>query len=378
MLRGYCKYLQQVGIAFSQSYMEETLNRYPAIANLLVELFNAKFDPERETRSGDAFAAHEAELLREMKALVPEATLHRHPAFIDEVVAAIKQPRQKQIDTFWNAIKFLLDGVASLDDERILKSYMDVIHATLRTSYFQRPGGEARHYISFKFDSSRVPDAPKPVPYREIFVYGPRVEGIHLRFGAVARGGLRWSDRREDFRTEVLGLVKAQMVKNTVIVPVGSKGGFFVKQPPASGERDDSAGRGRGLLPHVHRGPARHHRQPGRRRGRAAAGRGPPRRRRSLPGGRRRQGHGDLLRHRQRHRRRARLLAGRRLRLGRLQRLRPQGHGHHRQGRVGIGQAPFPRHWVATARPRISPAWASATCPATCSATACCCRATSA
>ena len=239
MLRGYCKYLQQVGIAFSQSYMEETLNRYPAIANLLVELFNAKFDPERETRSGDAFAAHEAELLREMKALVPEATLHRHPAFIDEVVAAIKQPRQKQIDTFWNAIKFLLDDVASLDDERIIKSYMDVIHATLRTSYFQRPGGEARHYISFKFDSSRVPDALKPVPYREIFVYGPRVEGIHLRFGAVARGGLRWSDRREDFRTEVLGLVKAQMVKNTVIVPVGSKGGFFVKQPPASGERDE-------------------------------------------------------------------------------------------------------------------------------------------
>ena len=239
MLRGYCKYLQQVGIAFSQSYMEETLNRYPAIANLLVELFNAKFDPERETRSGEAFAAHEAELLREMKALVPEVTLARHPDFIDEVVAAIKQPRPQQIDTFWNAIKILLDDVASLDDERIIKSYMDVIKATLRTSYFQRPGGQLRHYISFKFDSAQVPDAPKPVPYREIFVYGPRVEGIHLRFGAVARGGLRWSDRREDFRTEVLGLVKAQMVKNTVIVPVGSKGGFFVKQPPASGEREE-------------------------------------------------------------------------------------------------------------------------------------------
>src|SRR5690606_22479844 len=92
--------------------------------------------------------------------------------------------------------------------------------------------------IGFKFESARVPDLPKPRPSREIFVYGPRVEGTHLRYGPVARGGLRWSDRREDFRTEVLGLVKAQMVKNTVIVPVGSKGGFFVKHPPAGGDRD--------------------------------------------------------------------------------------------------------------------------------------------
>jgi glutamate dehydrogenase len=113
-----------------------------------------------------------------------------------------------------------------------------VIGATLRTNYFQRKGGQPAHYISFKFDSGKVPDLPKPKPYREIFVVGPRVEGVHLRFGPVARGGLRWSDRREDFRTEVLGLVKAQMVKNTVIVPVGSKGGFIVKQPPAGGDRD--------------------------------------------------------------------------------------------------------------------------------------------
>ena len=113
-----------------------------------------------------------------------------------------------------------------------------MIDATLRTSYYiqykdgKRKDGGPADYISFKFDSAKVPDLPKPRPYREIFVYGPRVEGVHLRFGPVARGGLRWSDRREDFRTEVLGLVKAQMVKNTVIVPVGSKGGFFCKQSP--------------------------------------------------------------------------------------------------------------------------------------------------
>ncbi len=116
---------------------------------------------------------------------------------------------------------------------------MGAIEATLRTSFYQvGKDGKPAHTISFKFDSAKVPDLPKPRPYREIFVYGPRVEGVHLRFGPVARGGLRWSDRREDFRTEVLGLVKAQMVKNTVIVPVGAKGGFFVKRPPVGGDRD--------------------------------------------------------------------------------------------------------------------------------------------
>src|SRR5262249_39295758 len=122
--------------------------------------------------------------------------------------------------------------------------FLAVIQATLRTSYFQVPAGKHREYISFKFDPSKVPDLPKPRPYREIFVCSPRVEGVHLRFGPVARGGLRWSDRREDFRTEVLGLVKAQMVKNTVIVPVGAKGGFFVKRPPVGGDRDQQLAEG--------------------------------------------------------------------------------------------------------------------------------------
>src|SRR5690606_20704002 len=193
----YCKYLLQVGVPFSQAYVEETLVRYPQLARALAALFEARFDPAAE---------------KGRKAAIADA-----------------QAR----------IRELLDGVASLDEDRILRGYVGVIEATLRNNYYQLDGeGRPKDYIAFKFDSTAVPDLPKPRPYREIFVCGPRVEGTHLRFGPVARGGLRWSDRREDFRTEVLGLVKAQMVKNTVIVPVGSKGGFIVKRPPVGGDRD--------------------------------------------------------------------------------------------------------------------------------------------
>nr|WP_324859057.1 NAD-glutamate dehydrogenase [Dyella sp.] len=238
MLRGYCKYLLQTGVAFSQSYMEDAFNRYPAIAGLLVELFLAKFDPRRETLSADELK-HAGELLRgEMQVLIPESVRGAHPALIDGLVAALSTSRDEQIASVEEAIGTLLETVSSLDDDRILRSFMSLIRSTLRTSFFQQWEGAHRSYISYKFDSHRVPELPKPVPYREIFVSAPRVEGIHLRFGSVARGGLRWSDRREDFRTEVLGLVKAQMVKNTVIVPVGSKGGFFVKRPPVNGDRD--------------------------------------------------------------------------------------------------------------------------------------------
>ena len=182
----------------------------------------------------------------------------------------------------------------------------------------------------------------------EIFVYAPRVEGVHLRGGKVARGGIRWSDRREDFRTEILGLMKAQMVKNAVIVPVGSKGGFVVKRPPAPaptpGRPRGARRRGHRLLQDLDARPARPHRQSrGRQRSCRRRARRAPRRRRSLSRGRRRQGHRDLLRHRQRRRRRVRLLARRRLRLGRLGRLRPQEDGHHRARRLGSGEAPFPR-----------------------------------
>ncbi|WP_266159343.1 NAD-glutamate dehydrogenase, partial [Dyella silvatica] len=238
MLRGYCKYLLQTGVTFSQSYMEEVLNRYPAIAGLLVELFLAKFDPRREQLSADELARAGQLLASEMQTLIPEAVRTAQLGLIDGMVAALAKPRGEQVAVLEEAIGVLLETVSSLDEDRILRSFKALIRGTLRTSFFQQWNGAYRDYISFKFDSHQVPELPKPVPYREIFVCAPRVEGIHLRFGAVARGGLRWSDRREDFRTEVLGLVKAQMVKNTVIVPVGSKGGFVVKRPPTSGDRD--------------------------------------------------------------------------------------------------------------------------------------------
>ncbi|MFJ8820163.1 NAD-glutamate dehydrogenase [Streptomyces sp. NPDC102467] len=198
VLRAYAKYLRQAGSTFSQDYMEDTLRTNVHTTRLLVSLFEARMSPERQ-RAG-------TELI---------------DGLLEEVDGA-------------------LDQVASLDEDRILRSFLTVIKATLRTNFFQEAGGGEPHaYVSMKFDPQAIPDLPAPRPAYEIWVYSPRVEGVHLRFGKVARGGLRWSDRREDFRTEILGLVKAQMVKNTVIVPVGAKGGFVAKQlPDPSVDRD--------------------------------------------------------------------------------------------------------------------------------------------
>ncbi|MEV0694581.1 NAD-glutamate dehydrogenase [Streptomyces sp. NPDC050388] len=198
VLRAYAKYLRQAGSTFSQDYMEDTLRNNVHTTRLLVSLFEARMSPERQ---GAGF-----ELL---------------DALLEEIDAA-------------------LDQVASLDEDRILRSFLTVIKATLRTNFFQAASdGRPHDYISMKFDPQAIPDLPAPRPAFEIWVYSPRVEGVHMRYGKVARGGLRWSDRREDFRTEILGLVKAQMVKNTVIVPVGAKGGFVAKQlPDPSVDRD--------------------------------------------------------------------------------------------------------------------------------------------
>ncbi|MGB2569869.1 NAD-glutamate dehydrogenase [Micromonospora citrea] len=199
VLRAYAKYLRQAGTVYSQEYMEHTFIAYPRIASLLVELFESRFAPGGLTA----------------------------------------QARRQRSGELVTAIGEALDDVASLDQDRILRSYLTLIQATLRTSFYQkRAGGRPKSYVAFKLDPQAIPDLPAPRPKFEIFVYSPRFEGVHLRFGPVARGGLRWSDRREDFRTEVLGLVKAQMVKNAVIVPVGAKGGFVLKQKP--GDRDEA------------------------------------------------------------------------------------------------------------------------------------------
>jgi len=192
LLRALAKYLLQTKLPFSQAYMENTLAQYPELARQLVELFERRMDPTPNDEDVQAS--------------------------IDKILAGI-------------------DQVTSLDSDRILRQYLHLIQAILRTNYFQHDGdGQQKGFLSFKLDPHQVPSLPLPLPAYEIFVYSPRVEGVHLRGGAVARGGIRWSDRREDYRTEILGLMKAQMVKNTVIVPVGAKGGFIVKRLPEERE----------------------------------------------------------------------------------------------------------------------------------------------
>jgi glutamate dehydrogenase len=190
VLRAVARYLRQASIPYSDAYMVRTMLRHPDVAALLLKLFAARFDPQQRDDQ-------EAESLR-------------------------------------REIEETIDAVESLDEDRILRSFLAVVMSILRTSYFC----EERPQLSFKLDPTAIPFLPLPRPRFEIFVYSPRVEGVHLRGGSVARGGLRWSDRPEDFRTEVLGLMKAQMVKNALIVPVGSKGGFVVKRPPAEGGRE--------------------------------------------------------------------------------------------------------------------------------------------
>ena len=191
LLRAYSRYLRQVGTPFSQTYVATTLAAHPEIARQLIHLFKARLDPDGA------------------------AALRATDPLVEEITAA-------------------LDAIASLDQDRILRALLHLVLATLRTNWFQTgDDGRPRPCVVLKLDPALVPDLPLPCPMFEIFVYSPRVEGVHLRAGRVARGGIRWSDRREDFRTEVLGLMKAQKVKNAVIVPSGAKGGFVVKRPPA-------------------------------------------------------------------------------------------------------------------------------------------------
>ena len=206
LLRAYARYLKQIRLGFDLGYIASTLNNHTDIARELTRLFKTRFYLARKLGSDDL------------------------------------EDKQQRLE---HAILSALDDVQVLNEDRILRRYLDLIKATLRTNFYQTDAhGQNKSYFSFKFNPHLIPELPKPVPKFEIFVYSPRVEGVHLRFGNVARGGLRWSDREEDFRTEVLGLVKAQQVKNSVIVPVGAKGGFLPRRLPLGGSRDEIAAEG--------------------------------------------------------------------------------------------------------------------------------------
>lgn len=200
-LRLIAAYRRQTGLDPSQATQIEALERYPALTRKLLAMFHAKFDPAAFADGGD---------------------------------------RRKAVEAIKSDILAGLNDVSSLDHDRVIRRLCDLIEAGLRTNFYQMDDdGAVKSYISLKIASDGLSNLPAPSPYREIYVSSPRIDGVHLRFGPVARGGLRWSDRRDDFRTEVLGLVKAQQVKNAVIVPVGSKGGFFPKQLPKGGSRAD-------------------------------------------------------------------------------------------------------------------------------------------
>ena len=207
VLRAYCRFLRQAAIPFSQAYMEATLLANPGIAAAVVELFEASFDPD----------------------------------FAPDAAGVPNRQRRARMSRIRNRIDAALDAVENLDQDRILRRFLNLVEATLRTNFYQTGGdGGPKPYLAFKIDSHAVDDLPQPRPMVEIFVYSPRLEAVHLRGGRIARGGIRWSDRPEDFRTEILGLMKAQMTKNAVIVPTGSKGGFVVKRPPPADSGRDA------------------------------------------------------------------------------------------------------------------------------------------
>lgn len=197
VIRSFARYLRQMGVSFSQNYIATVLESNAAITIDLVDLFETLYDPD------------------------------------------FTSDRKIRAKSLHGQIATALEAIESLDEDRIIRHILNLIDSSLRTNFYQRgEDGERREALAIKYDANQIDGLPQPKPYREIHVYAPRVEGIHLRGGEIARGGLRWSDRPEDFRTEILGLVKAQMTKNSVIVPLGAKGGFVPKQMPANADRD--------------------------------------------------------------------------------------------------------------------------------------------
>ena len=269
VLRALRKYRMRVSSRYTEEYRNDAMAAHAEIAAKLVHLFEARFDPERDAS-------------------------------------------EEEIDVIRQQIHENLRQVTSLDQDNILRSLLGTIEAMVRTNAYI----EDRPALSFKLRSARVPEMPKPYPLFEIFVYSPYMEAIHLRGGTVARGGIRWSDRKEDYRTEVLGLMKAQKVKNAVIVPDGSKGGFILKR--ATGSPEELRAEVSAQYVTFMRGMLDITDNLDRRRGRAPRARAHPRRPRSLPGRGGGQGNGDIQRHGERDQRGVRVLARRRLRLGRV------------------------------------------------------------
>ncbi|NKB77288.1 MAG: NAD-glutamate dehydrogenase [Gammaproteobacteria bacterium] len=207
LIRAYYKYLKQIRLRYSENYIIDALVSNPQLALTISQLFDARFNPQNQTTR--------------------------------QKVKKGAQYTPKRVSSLVSKINTQLETVSTIDEDRIIRALIDVVNATLRTNYFQLDEqNQFKSYISIKLDSGSIPRIPEPHPKFEVFIYSPRVEGVHLRGGKVARGGLRWSERPEDFRTEVLGLVKAQRVKNAVIVPVGSKGGFVAKELPTTGRAD--------------------------------------------------------------------------------------------------------------------------------------------
>lgn len=197
VLRAYARHMRQTGFNLSERYIQETLIKHADVVQEIVRLFECRFNPE------------------------------------------LSKNREQKLQRIESRLLDMLENIVVLDEDRILRRYYQTIKATMRTNYYQLAQGKPKEYLAFKFESRLIPDIPQPAPLYEAFIYSPRVEGVHLRYERVSRGGIRWSDRREDFRTEVLGLMKAQQVKNAVIVPGGAKGGFVPKQLPEQGARDD-------------------------------------------------------------------------------------------------------------------------------------------
>ena len=306
LIRALSRYLRQIRVPFSQDYMWATLVKHYVVVDDIVELFYARFDPR--------------------------------PAAVE-----VRAERQKELAA---SIEQELQNVQSLDEDRILRHFVNAVQSAIRTNFFQTDkDGQPGAMIAVKFKSGEITDLPLPRPLYEIFVYSPRVEGVHMRFGKVARGGIRWSDRPQDFRTEILGLVKAQQVKNAVIVPVGAKGGFVPKKMPHGASRDvmqaegiatyklfistllditdNYAADGKIIPPECvvrHEGDDPYLV--------VAADKGTATFSDIANGLSIEHGY----------------LARRRLRLRRVGRLRPQGHGHYRPRRLGSGQAPLPRN----------------------------------